>query len=512
MSSQPIDTQKSKEVSIDDITIIDQHKLKKVVVAASLGNAMEWFDFGIYGFLAITLGQVFFPGATGGHQIIATLATFAVAFLARPIGGFFFGYMGDKYGRNKVLAITIVIMAISTFSIGLIPGYNTIGYAAPILLLIARVLQGFSTGGEYSGALIFVAEYSPDRKRGFMGSWLDFGSIIGFLLGAAFVSLLTFILNNEQMLEWGWRIPFLFAGLLGLFGYYLRHHLEETPAFQQHLDNQEADTTEEQPSHVPLHELFTTYWKQILKCIGLVIVMNVTYYILLTYMPNYLSHNLHYSESRGVLLIIVVMVAMLFMQPIMGLLSDKFGRRPFIITGSICLFVLAIPCFYLITTGSIYSIFIGLFILAIILNMFTGCMGSTLPALFPTKVRYSALAVSFNIAISFFCGTTPLIVAWLTEATNNLMMPAYYLMGAAVIGMIAILTTRETANRPLRGSLPAASNPEEAQELLEEHYDHIEQRVEALTEKIDELTEKRESLIEQHPNLESLSNETPPEK
>ncbi|QIQ20615.1 glycine betaine/L-proline transporter ProP [Zophobihabitans entericus] len=503
MELQSADTQ-NNGIGIDDITIIDEQKLKKAVVAASLGNAMEWFDFGIYGFVAITLGHVFFPGASGGLQVIATLATFAVAFLARPLGGLFFGRLGDKYGRHKVLSVTIIIMAVSTFCIGLIPSYQSIGFLAPLLLIIARIAQGFSTGGEYCGALIFVAEYSPDRKRGFMGSWLDFGSIAGFLCGAGFVSLLSVMLTSEQMVDWGWRIPFLFAGPLGLLGFYLRHQLDETPTFQQHLDNQsnnEDNSDDFEPAKVPLKELFTTYWRSILKCLGLVIVMNVTYYTLLTYMPNYLSYNLNYSQDHGVLLIIVIMISMLFMQPIIGILSDKFGRRPIIITGCIGLFLLAVPCFYLITTGSVVNIFIGLFILAIFLNLFTGSMGSTLPALFPTNVRYSALAVSFNIAVSFFCGTTPLILAWLTEASHNLLMPGFYLMIAAIIGMVAILTTRESANRPLKGSLPAASNEEEAQELLEEHYEYIEQRVGAIEEKIEELQEKREELVSQHPYL-----------
>ncbi|UYZ82957.1 glycine betaine/L-proline transporter ProP [Entomomonas sp. E2T0] len=499
MSSQTTSNQ-STELSLEDITIIDNDKLKKAVTASALGNAMEWFDFGVYGFIAITLGKVFFPETTGSVQILATLATFAVAFLVRPIGGVFFGLLGDKLGRQKILATTILIMAISTFCIGLIPSYETIGLWAPILLLACRLLQGFSTGGEYSGATIFIAEYSPDRKRGFMGSWLDFGSIAGFLLGAGFVTLITYLLTDQQLLDWGWRIPFFIAGPLGLIGLYLRSHLDETPTFEQHQEKQQADE-EHGISKVSFKEILLRHWRPLLICIGLVIVMNVTYYMLLTYMPSYLNHNLHYAESHGVILIIVIMIGMLFVQPTIGFLSDKIGRKPIVIVGCVGLFCLSIPCFYLITTGKVAYIFIGLMILGVLLNMFTGVMASTLPALFPTSIRYSALAISFNISVSLFCGTTPLIAAWLTETTNNLMMPAYYLMVVAVIGLLAILFTKETANRPLRGATPAASDRAEAKELLQEHHDYIETKVEELTEQINELTEKRDQLIEQHPDL-----------
>lgn len=314
---------KQKPLNINDITIIDDGKLKKAITAASLGNAMEWFDFGVYGFLAYVLGQVFFPSVSPGVQMIAALATFSVPFLIRPLGGLFFGIMGDKFGRQKVLSITIIIMAVSTFCIGLIPSYATIGIWAPVLLLLAKLAQGFSVGGEYSGAAIFVAEYSPDRKRGFMGSWLDFGSIAGFVCGAGVVVLLSSILGEESFHEWGWRIPFFLALPLGVIGLYLRHALEETPAFQQHvadMENANPGTSEDKP-RVTLREIASKYGRSLLVCVGLVIATNVTYYMLLTYMPSYLSHNLNYSADHGVLIIIAIMIGMLFVQPLIRLVS-----------------------------------------------------------------------------------------------------------------------------------------------------------------------------------------------
>lgn len=377
---------------------------------------------------------------------------------------------------GKILAITIVIMSISTFCIGLIPSYATIGIWAPILLLLCKMAQGFSVGGEYTGASIFVAEYSPDRKRGFMGSWLDFGSIAGFVMGAGVVVLISSVVGEQNFLDWGWRIPFFLALPLGIIGLYLRHALEETPAFQQHVDTMEQGDREglQDGPKVSFKEIATKHWRSLLTCIGLVISTNVTYYMLLTYMPSYLSHNLHYSEDHGVLIIIAIMVGMLFVQPVIGMLSDRFGRRPFILIGSVALFALSIPAFIMINSNVTSLIFAGLLLLAVVLNCFIGVMASSLPAMFPTHIRFSALASAFNISV-LIAGLTPTLAAWLVETTQNLMMPAYYLMVIAVVGMATGLSMKETANRPLKGATPAASDIQEAKEILGEHYDNIEQ-------------------------------------
>ncbi|MBT0727144.1 glycine betaine/L-proline transporter ProP [Rosenbergiella australiborealis] len=498
-----IKRKKVKPMGLNDVTIIDDSRLKKAITAAALGNAMEWFDFGVYGYVATVLGKVFFPNASPGIQIIAALATFSVPFIVRPIGGMFFGKLGDKYGRQQILAMTIILMTLSTFCIGLIPSYATIGIWAPILLLIAKMVQGFSVGGEYTGASIFVAEYSPDRKRGFMGSWLDFGSLVGFICGAGIVVILNAVLGQETFNEWGWRIPFFLALPLGLIGLYLRHALEETPAFQKHVESLEEGSKQglsEGPS-VPFKEVARKHWRNLISCIGIVITTNVAYYMLLTYVPSYLSHDLHYSENRGVMIIVVIMIAMLFVQPMMGLLSDKFGRRPFIIIGSLAMVLFSIPSFMLITHHSLVALFFGLLIQAIILNCLIGVMASTLPAMFPTEVRYSALASTYNISI-LVAGITPTLTAWLVEMTGNLYMPGWYLVVVGVIGVVTGVTMRETANKPLYGGTPAASSLEEAKELLQEHHDGIEQRIEDIDQQLEELKQKRSNLVDQHPNID----------
>jgi MFS transporter, MHS family, proline/betaine transporter len=499
----------SKTITINDVTVIEDSKLKKAITAAALGNAMEWFDFGVYGFVAATVGKVFFPETSPAVQTIAALATFSVPFLVRPLGGLVFGAIGDKVGRQKVLSMTIVIMAISTFCIGLIPSYAAIGLWAPLLLLLCKLAQGFSVGGEYTGAAIFVAEYSPDRRRGFLGSWLDFGSIAGFVLGAGLVVVLTAAMSTENFLSWGWRIPFFLAAPLGLVGLYLRHAAEETPAFTERLkkaEKEDKDALKERPS-VPFMEIIRNHPRSLAICIGMVLVTNVAYYMLLTYMPTYMAKTLGYTEDHGALIIVAVMVGMLFVQPLVGFLSDRIGRKPFLAVGSALILLLSIPAFHLIAGGNTIGIFFGLLILAIGLNCLVGILAATLPALFPTKIRYSALAMSFNISI-VVAGLTPTFTAWLVEATDNIYMPAYYLMIAAAVGLVTTFFLKETANKPLYGDTPNASNRKEAKILLAEHYAYIEESVDEidaamgdLQEQMDLLQAKRDKLVGQHPVL-----------
>lgn len=486
---------KAKPVDIADVSIVDPNMSKQAIRAAALGNAIEWFDFGVYGYVAYILGKVFFPHASPSVQLIAALATFSVPFLFRPLGGIIFGRLGDKYGRQKVLSTTIILMTLSTCAIGLLPGYETIGIWAPILLLLIKILQGISVGGEYSGAVIFVAEYAPDRKRGFMGSWLDFGSIAGFLLGAGLVSLLTVMMGTEKFNDWGWRIPFIISLPLGLVGMYLRHALEETPAYQQHS---ESDQNQKKFS---FKELLATHKRSLLLCIGLVLCTNVTYYMVLTYLPSYFTHNLHYDEAHGNLIIIAVMIGMLFVQPLIGWLSDKWGRRPFIFLGSLSLIFLSYPAFKLLGSDQTSLIFTGLIILALSLNMLIGVMASTLPALFPTAIRFSALAIAFNISI-VIAGLTPTLTAAFVESSGNLMVPSLYLMVFGVIGVITAINLKETANKPLFGAAPLATSEEEAAELLEEFHGTIEEQIERVDQKILALQKKRQRLADKHPEID----------
>ncbi|MBJ6638496.1 glycine betaine/L-proline transporter ProP [Streptomyces sp. DHE7-1] len=433
-----------------DVTVTDSAMVKRAVKAAALGNAMEWFDFGVYSYIAVTLGKVFFPSGNPTAQLLSTFGAFAAAFLVRPLGGMVFGPLGDRVGRQKVLALTMIMMAAGTFAIGLIPSYASIGVGAPLLLLAARLVQGFSTGGEYAGASTFIAEYAPDKKRGFFGSWLEFGTLAGYIGGAGLVTLMTALLSTHDLLAWGWRIPFLIAGPMGIIGLYLRMRLEETPAFAAEVEKAEATRPK-----VPLREMVAGQWKALLLCMGLVLVFNVTDYMLLSYMPSYLTSELKYDETHGLLVVLGVMALMMIVQPFAGALTDRIGRRPVIAAGCAGFLLLSVPALLLIRQGSLLAVALGMGALGLLLVCFTAAMPAALPALFPTRVRYGSLSIGFNVSVSLFGGTTPLVVTALIGATGNMMMPAYYMMAAAVVGGFAVWRMSESAGRPLPGSAPS---------------------------------------------------------
>ncbi|MGW2647334.1 MFS transporter [Streptomyces sp. NPDC001393] len=461
-----------------DVQVVEPPLLRRAVGASALGNCMEWFDFGVYSYLAATLGKVFFPGASPAAQVISSFATFAAAFVVRPLGGLFFGPLGDRIGRQKVLATTMIMMAVGTFAIGVIPGYGTIGIAAPVLLLLARMVQGFSTGGEYGGATTFVAEYSPDRRRGFLSSWLDFGTFVGYALGSALVTLLHLALTDGQMLSWGWRVPFLIAGPLGVIGLYMRLKLEESPAFQQQLDEHEKALAQESAGS-EFKDIVRNHWGELLVCMGLVLLYNVTNYMVTGYLPTYQTEVLHRSSGSADLLVLVGMLWIVVLITFLGRLSDRVGRRPVYAVAAAAMIVLAVPAFLLIKAHGTGPPVLGVLLLATLLACFAAPSAATLPALFPTAVRYAAMGIGFNVAVSAFGGTTPLVTAALVTASGDDLMPAYYLMLAGAIGLLTVKFLPETAQVPLKGSRPMVGSREERRELIavsRELYGFVQQR------------------------------------
>ncbi|GAA2900980.1 glycine betaine/L-proline transporter ProP [Streptomyces mexicanus] len=449
----------------EDVQVVEPPLLRRAVGASALGNCMEWFDFGVYSYLAADIGKVFFPGASPGAQVISSFATFAAAFVVRPLGGLVFGPLGDRIGRQKVLATTMIMMAVGTFAIGLIPGYGTIGIAAPVLLLLARMVQGFSTGGEYGGATTFVAEYSPDRRRGFLSSWLDFGTFVGYALGSALVTVLNVLLSDDQMLSWGWRIPFLIAGPLGVIGLYMRLKLEESPAFQQQLDEHEKSLAQKSAGS-EFKTIVKGHWPELLICMGIVLLYNVTNYMVTGYLPTYQTETLHRSSGSADLLVLLGMVWIVLLITFIGRLSDRVGRRPVYGVAAAAMIVLAVPAFELLKMPGTWAPVLGVLILSTLLACFAAPSAATLPALFPTAVRYAAMGIGFNIAVAAFGGTTPLVTAALVGATGNDLMPAFYLMLAGLIGLVTVKFLPESAQVPLRGSQPMVGSVEERRELL----------------------------------------------
>src|SRR3954452_1565048 len=453
--------------TIDDVTVTEPSVIRRAIGAAAIGNVTEWYDFGVYAYFEPTIKEVFFSDLPDAMGTIATFGLFAVAFLVRPIGGMFFGPLADRIGRNRVLAMTMVLMALGTFAIGCIPSEHSIGIWAPVMLLAARLVQGFSTGGEYGNAMTFIAEYAPDRKRGFLGSWLEFGTFTGYLLGAIVVTVAGAALSEDQLLSWGWRIPFFVALPMGVVGVYLRTRLADTPAYLA-LEKEAEERERQYKAGAEFKEIFSL-WPFLLVCMGLVLAWNVTNYMLTSYMPTYVTSTIdsRVSETTSPLLQIVVMVVALVTIPLLGMLSDRIGRKPIVWVGAIGLIVLSLPSILLIRAETGVTIFLGLLIQGLLLICFSATMPSTLPSLFPTEVRGGGLSIAFNVSVSLFAGTTSVVVGALVSATGDLNWPAYYLVVAGLIGAVSIWFTQESNGRCLWGSPPAAASHEEATELAD---------------------------------------------
>ncbi len=456
----------ARDWKVEDVTVTEPGVIRRAIGAAAIGNVTEWYDFGVYAYFEPTIQKVFFSNLSDTMGTIATFGTFAVAFLVRPFGGLFFGPLADRIGRNKVLATTMIMMALGTFAIGCIPDAATIGVFAPILLLCARLVQGFSTGGEYGNAMTFIAEYAPDRKRGFLGSWLEFGTFTGYLMGAIIVTVAGATLSDQQLLDWGWRIPFFVALPLGIVGVYLRTRLADTPAYLA-LEKESEEREKEMKSGREFKEIFSL-WPFLLVCMGLVLAWNVTNYMLTSYMPTYVTTTIDsgVSETTSQLLQIIVMVVALVTIPLLGILSDRVGRKPIVWVGAIGLIVLSLPAVLLIRTGTGAGIFVGLLVMGLLLICFSATMPSTLPSLFPTEVRGGALSIAFNVSVSLFAGTTSVVVGSLVSATGDLNWPGYYLIIAGVIGAVSVWFTLEPNGRHMWGSSPAAATKQEAKELV----------------------------------------------
>lgn len=417
--------------------------VSKAVRGAAIGNTVEWFDFAIYGFLATYIADKFFPPGDETAALLNTFAIFAAAFFMRPLGGFFFGPLGDRIGRQRVLALVILMMSASTLAIGLVPSYDSIGMLAPILLLLLRCLQGFSAGGEYGSGACYLAEFASDKHRGFVVSFLVWSVVVGFLLGSITVTGLEAMLSESAMDSYGWRIPFLIAGALGAVGLYIRLKLGDTPEFESLRD-------EGQVSESPLKEAVTTSWRPILQIIGLVVIHNVGFYIVFTFLPSYFTKTLEFTKMDAFVSITVASLVAIVLIPPLGALSDRIGRKPLLIAGSIGFAVFAYPLFLLLNTGSLPAAIAAHAALAAIESVFVCASLAAGAELFATRVRSSGYSIGYNLSVAVFGGTAPYVATWLVARTGNEIAPAYYVIAAAIITLLTVFTMRETSGRPLR--------------------------------------------------------------
>ncbi|WP_031469171.1 MFS transporter [Sciscionella sediminilitoris] len=431
-------TATARESDVDTATL-----RRKVAFASAIGNFVEWFDSGAYAVMSATIAGLFFPQYDPAAALLATWAVFAGGFIARPIGAIVFGYFGDRIGRNKMLAASVLCMSGATFLIGVLPPYSVLGIAAPILLFLLRAVQGFSTGGEYTGGSAFIMEYAPDGKRARYASPIPMTVGIAAVAGSLVGVLLTSGLSEAALLSWGWRIPFLLAAPLGLIGLYLRSRVEDTPVFRA-LEQHDA------VPRTPLRNAVRLCGKQILTLFGYSITNAVAYYLMSSYMIAYMSENLHYSKASAMLTSVVAMLVYSIACPFLARASDRFGRKPMLLVACGGFVVLTYPAFLIMPFG-IGMAMLGTSVLALLVAAIGTSNVPALVELFPTGVRSSGSAIGYTAAYVLFGGTAPFVATGLTQATGSSLSPGFYVMGVALISLIVVLFAfTETKNLPLR--------------------------------------------------------------
>jgi MHS family proline/betaine transporter-like MFS transporter len=415
---------------------------RRVLLGASIGNAVEWFDFAIYGFLASIIATNFFPADDPAAGLLKTFAIFAAAFFVRPLGGLIFGPLADRVGRQRVLAIVILLMSVATLAIGLLPTYESIGVLAPVLLLACRCVQGLSAGGEYGGGAVYLAEFAADTRRGLHVTVMLWSGVLSFLAGSAVVTALQSAMSSEAMTNWGWRLPFLLAAPLGLVGLYIRLRLEDSPSFTELRAANDV-------SKRPLREALRTAGPAILRVVGLFLVFNIGYYAVFAFVPNYLITSLGYSRMQSFTsTTAAIAVALVVLLPCAAL-SDRVGRRPLLIAGCVLFLVGAYPLFSMLDSHSLQWVMLAHCLLAVIVAVYMSAVVTAGVEMFPTRVRSSGFSIGYNVASAGFGGTTPYAVTWLTATTGNHSIPALYLAVGAAGSLVTVLFVRESANRPL---------------------------------------------------------------
>lgn len=409
---------------------------RKALVAVAVGNLVEWYDFAVYGYSAVVVAKLFFPNESPTVSLLAALAVFGVAFVGRPLGGIIWGRVGDRYGRRTTLAAVVLLIGASTMAIGLLPTYQSIGVAAPILLVLLRLLQGFSTGGQSSGAATYLTEFAPQDRRGMWAGMSTCTQVLPFVV-TALVVLWVSTTFADAYASWAWRIPFLVAGPLALVGLYLRLKLDDTPAFR-------AVQREGRRERAPLRRVLTTYRKEVLLVMALAGVDSLAFYTMSTYMSTYLETNVG-LPARTVLVSNSIGLACYLLIPLLGYLGDRYGRRKVVVAGTVAHVVVAIPGYLVAGQGSLVAAIVGQVLLALPLVTVASVVLVMQSELFPTSVRYTGGAFGFNISYAVFGGTAPFVGQLLVQQFG-LLAPAYYLMVVAVLVLVPfVLVLPETS-------------------------------------------------------------------
>ncbi len=407
---------------------------RKATIAGAIGNTLEWYDFAVYGYVVPIIATQFFPSEDKTVSLIAAFGAFAAGYMMRPIGAIIIGHIADRVGRRLALMISVLLMAIPTTCIAFLPTYAQIGIAAPILLTFIRLLQGLAVGGEYTSSLVYLVENAPPGYRARRGCWAVMGATGGILLGSAVSDLFHQILSEQQIEAWGWRIPFLFGLFLAVIGIFLRRHMEALPPSE----------TELQRAEFPIANAVKNYGASMAKVIGLCILFGISFYIGFVYITTYLVEYDAISETTALNISTISLLVLLIAAFVFASLADRYGRKPILWFGVIGLLVFSYPLFWLITQESVALALIGELGFVIFVGAYSGSIPPLMVELFPRPVRVTAVSVAYNVPIAFAGGTAPVVATSMISLTGDIYAPAYYLIAAAVIAVLCLLTVRET--------------------------------------------------------------------
>ena len=418
-------------------------KRKTAIVAGFIGNVVEWYDFALYGFMAPIISQLFFPQGNSALSLLATYGIFAVGFLMRPLGAGFFGWLGDTIGRSKTMLISVVMMSIPTVILGLLPSFASIGIWAPILLVALRLIQGLSVGGEFSSSVTYMVETASRDGRGLAGSWANMGSGAGMVLGSLMATAVTNMLPNDAVMIWGWRIPFILGGILGGFSILLRRHLPKSPHFSRHEKSKEGSS--------PIKLAFSRNIRETIQGMVFASGYGAVFYIVLVYLPTWLGEHTQMPHSQALWINTLATALLMFLIPAMGWISDHWIRRTRMIMLAMVLFALVtIPLFYWMQTGSLVSALITQLLLVVLVAIPSGAAPAMFVELFPAVDRLSGYSVSFNVGMGIVGGSTPMVITWLISKTGLTVVPAFYLFGWSLVGLLSLAWIRDRSREPLR--------------------------------------------------------------
>jgi MFS transporter, MHS family, proline/betaine transporter len=404
---------------------------RRAIAAGIAGNVMEWYDFSVYGYFAAIIGRHFFPTSDRTTSLLAAFGVFAAGFFMRPLGSLLFGYIGDRKGRKTALTISVALMAVPTFLIGILPTYQQIGPLASSLLVLLRLLQGLSVGGEFTTSAIFLVEGSAARRRGFLGSFAPLGASGGTLLGSLIGAAVTTALSQSSIESWGWRVPFLVGIAVGLVGLYIRRSLVD-------------DRLAQPATKSPISEAFRTEWKTILRLVGLNTAFAVGFYMGFVYITTYIRQVDHFARSTALDINTIAMLVSLVLIPPLGALSDRVGRKPILIAATAGMLVLAWPMFWMLHHPNVWLALSAQIGFAVLVACFGGTVPATMVELVPDRVRCTVLSVGYNAGMAVLGGLTPVVAVYTIKRSQNDLSPAFVLMAAAAVSLIVVLRLHET--------------------------------------------------------------------